>query len=77
MSQREVVETLDKILKEPLQVWLAREIPPSQGTLPFNQVICPHSNGGQKKAKYHNLEELPGASQVQILFRSQLVHQIY
>ena len=36
MTQREVAETLDNIPEGELQVWIARESPPSQGTLPFD-----------------------------------------
>ena len=41
-----MVETLYNNLKESLPVWIEREIPPSQGTLPFTHVGCPQSNGG-------------------------------
>ena len=37
---------LDKILKEAPQVYLTREIPQSQGTVPLTQVGCPQSAGG-------------------------------
>ena len=36
MTKREVAQTLDNIPEEALQVWIARESPPSQGTLTFD-----------------------------------------
>ena len=50
---------------------------PNQGTLPFNQVECPKSTGGQQESKSHNLADLPEASQFHIPVRRQLAHQIY
>ena len=61
-SQREGEEILDKILEEAPQVWLEREIPPRQGTLPLIQVGFPQSTGFQQEAKSHNLEYTTGAS---------------
>ena len=43
--QRSVKETSNQILKVSPQVWLAREIRPSQDTLPLAQVGCPQSTG--------------------------------
>ena len=50
---------------------------PNQGTLPFKQVECPKSTGGQQESKSHNLADLPEASQFHIPVRRQLAHQIY
>ena len=50
---------MDKILKEAPQVWLVRDIPPSQGTLPLTQVEFPQSTGGnyiKKNGKKRLLE---------------------
>ena len=41
------METLDNILKEAVQVWLAMEIPPSQGTVPLTLVGFTQSTGLQ------------------------------
>ena len=77
MSQREVTETLDNILKGVPQVWLVRKRQPSQGTLSLTQLVCPQLTGGEQAAKSQNIVELTGASQVQSPVRSQMNHQIY
>ena len=68
---------MDKILKGAPQVWLAREIPPRQGTLPLTQVGFPQWTEGQQKDKSQNIADPTGASQVQIPVIIQMSHQLY
>ena len=70
--QREVVETLDNILKEATQVCLAREIPTRQDTIHLNQVVYLQSTLCQQDSKSHNLEHPTGEIHFQIPVRSQL-----
>ena len=77
MSRREVVETLDKIPNKAPQVWLTREIPPSQVILPLTHLWYKQSSGGQEEAKPQSLVYTPGGIQAQIPARIQLSHQLY
>ena len=76
-SQRELAKTFKNILKEAPQVWIVREIPPSQGILLLAQVVCLQSSGGQKDAKSHNIAEPSGESQFKSPVISQLAHKLY
>ena len=58
-------------------MWLARDIPISQGIFPLTHMVWPQSDGGKQKDNYQNISEPTGASQVQIPVRSQLSHKLY
>ena len=57
-------------------MWLVQEIPPSQGTFPFTQLLFPQSTGGQQETKSLNLVEHPGSSHVHSPVISQLSNQL-
>ena len=60
-----------------VQVCITRERPTSHIDLPLTHMVCTQSTGVQNEAKYKNIAYPTGASQVQILVRSQLDYQLY
>ena len=49
----------------------------NQSTFTLTQVGYPQLTGGKQEAKYQNLKEPPGSSQVQIPVKIQLARQLY